>query len=188
MFVEQQFGKNYELFESYVIKNILMLPDSFTLPNRRRNLSDYLEENQNDEKIALVKEHGIDVISSQLQRYEMGLKMNNYLDEEENFIEETLMKLEQMEEDYQFLKERIESLNLPNPEVMTSALIRDLEALKKIVATTSEYSSTIATLEAEVPEQQQHQQQQSMSTEESLRLEYEKIVSIASLQALKTFF
>lgn len=69
MFVEQQFGKNYELFESYVIKNILMLPDSFILPNRRITYEkDYVS--MDDDKVSLVKEHGIDVISSQLQRYE----------------------------------------------------------------------------------------------------------------------
>jgi hypothetical protein len=33
--VEGKFGRNYELFESYVIKNVLVLPDEFVLPHHR---------------------------------------------------------------------------------------------------------------------------------------------------------
>lgn len=110
--------------------------------------------------------------------------MNNQLDEEENFIEETLLKLEQMESDYQFLKDRIGNKNLPNPESMTSALVCNVEALKRIVATSSQYSSIIATLEAEIPIQPLIMS----STEVSLSTEYEKVCSVASLETLKNFF
>lgn len=34
-FVEARFGRNYELFETYVVKNVLCLPDAFVLPHRR---------------------------------------------------------------------------------------------------------------------------------------------------------
>lgn len=33
--VESKFGRNYELFEAYVIKNVLMIPDTFVLPHHR---------------------------------------------------------------------------------------------------------------------------------------------------------
>ena len=33
--VEARFGRNYELFEAYVIRNVLLIPDKFVLPAHR---------------------------------------------------------------------------------------------------------------------------------------------------------
>ena len=33
--VEGRFGRNYELFEAYVVKNVLLLPDAFVMPHHR---------------------------------------------------------------------------------------------------------------------------------------------------------
>lgn len=33
--MESRFSRNYELFETYVIKNVLLVPDHFVLPHHR---------------------------------------------------------------------------------------------------------------------------------------------------------
>jgi hypothetical protein len=41
--VETRFGRNYELFESYIIKNVLVIPDNFQLPGAPEPVQDFNE-------------------------------------------------------------------------------------------------------------------------------------------------
>lgn len=51
--VETRFGRNYELFEAYVIKNVFVIPDSFVLPHLRDLVvADNNDEDAIDEEIA----------------------------------------------------------------------------------------------------------------------------------------
>lgn len=40
--VESRFGSNYESFESYVIKNVLVIPDAFVLPHHREGRTSFV--------------------------------------------------------------------------------------------------------------------------------------------------
>jgi hypothetical protein len=41
--VEARFGRNYELFESYIIKNVLVIPDNFQLPGTLEPVNNFDE-------------------------------------------------------------------------------------------------------------------------------------------------
>lgn len=109
--MESKCGRNYELFESYVIRNVFLLPDKFVLPGHVDVLKAKGEaENQNSD---------VDFMDL-ANRYQAARTAQAYLDAEEMHLAEEERILNSLETQLDQLKEK-----LTNHKCSTSHMISD---------------------------------------------------------------
>ena len=100
--VETRFGRNYELFESYVIKNVLLIPNQFVLPHYRTFTAPLSakEEGALDDRIVTLRELLRDARTE-----------DAYLDREDLLLQQEEELIDKMEAQLDALKSKIVSCN-----------------------------------------------------------------------------
>lgn len=93
--VETKCAKNFELFESYVIRNVLLLPDNFVLPGHREPLKEAENESTDSDFIDLVT------------RYQAARTSQAHLDAEEMQLGEEERILSNLEAQLDQLKDKL---------------------------------------------------------------------------------
>lgn len=153
--METRFGRNYELFESYIIRNVLSLPPSFVLPHQREALAGggSLKLTSVEEEVALEEQ-----IRALLQELQQAKQEDARLDAEERLLLEEEGLVSKMEAQLDLLKAKLASHDRKEPlemainmfsrivgsfERMAQDLSGQLEDLKAIVLETVELSKQL---------------------------------------------
>lgn len=107
--METRFGRNYELFESYVIKNVLSLPPSFILPHHRDACTAVSNGTAKglmsvEEEVALEER-----IKALLQELQQAKQEDARLDAEERLLLEEEELVSKMESQLDSLKAKLAS-------------------------------------------------------------------------------
>lgn len=135
MAVEGAFGKSFELFESYVIKNVLSLPPSFTMQHQRCVLPD---------------SPMVD-LSETVSRLAAAKRRAAQLEAEEQCLASEEQVLLQLETNIGQLSQCLRQHNLDGLAMATSSLASQIQTLQAICQDTMQASSNIQCVDEEDP-------------------------------------